>query len=70
MRNIKPKRREPCAIKECDRPTHCRGFCLYHYARWKRGIDDPPRDSDVPPVIRTPWTYEGDEESLIAAHGD
>jgi len=31
-----------CAIDGCGQPASCRGWCIGHYDRWKRGdIDNP-----------------------------
>lgn len=28
-----------CSIEGCNRKHRCRGFCLVHYQRWRRGAD-------------------------------
>lgn len=28
-----------CAVDECDRPSHARGWCTKHYQRWQRHGD-------------------------------
>lgn len=36
-----------CATVDCDGPRYCRGFCVKHYARWrKNGSTDLPTTED------------------------
>jgi hypothetical protein len=46
----------------CDRPVIARGLCQSHWTRERNG----EQVRDLPPPIRTPWTYEGNEDELAA----
>ena len=32
----RPKIREDCSVEGCDKPYFGKGFCLMHYARWRK----------------------------------
>ena len=32
------KKRNPCSIKKCGEPEHCKGFCSTHYSRENRKL--------------------------------
>jgi hypothetical protein len=71
----------PCRVSGCSTPPISRGLCPFHYGQAKRGVklilwgsgSGTPETvawvySPAPAVPeRAPWTWDGDEESLIEA---
>lgn len=50
-----------CSVEGCTKPTKWRGWCLFHYGRWRKGIpfDRPVRKSRVLPVVDPLCSIEG-----------
>lgn len=50
-----------CSVEACAKPAKWRGWCLFHYGRWCKGIpfDRPVRKSRMLPMVNPVCSIEG-----------
>jgi len=71
MNRSEKSAKERCGVRECPRAAYCRGRCQKHYSLLlseQKAFDAGLHREETPK--REPWTWQGDEASLIQKYGE